>query len=200
MSDLSPDRVGCITGSRMSDMLAGGKGITRAKYAAQLAAERMTGKPHRSQFTSAAMEHGNETESLARMQYEIRNGVMVEGTGSEFTKHPFIARSGASCDGLVCDNGLVEFKCPDSHTFIGYLLSGEIPSVYRSQMTWQLATTRRAWCDFVAFDPDLAQEDGYLQIRFMPTAKDITDLEREVRAFDAEVEQLIATIIRKRKP
>jgi predicted phage-related endonuclease len=198
MSDLDPKRIGCITASRIAGMLAKGKGVTRGNYAAELAASRLTGKPHRDSFTSAALEHGTEFEAMARMQYELRNGVMVEGTGSEFILHPFIERSGASPDGLIGDDGVWEAKCPNTATFIEYKLSGEIPQKYKLQMLWQLACTRRKWADFVAFDPDLPEEDGYLQIRFTPTAQEIADLEREVRAFDAEVELLIQTIISKR--
>jgi len=198
MSELSPLRVGCITASRMKDMLADGKGVSRAKYAAQLAAERMTGKPHRNSFSSAALEHGSEFEAAARMEYELRNGVLVDGTGQEFIQHPTIKRAGASPDGLILEDGSAEFKCPDTHTFIGYILNAIIPRPYRLQVTWQLACSRRKWCDFVAFDPDLPKEYGYLQIRFTPTEKEILELEQEVLKFDAEVEALIVAIKSKR--
>ena len=199
MSELDPQRVGKITASRIADMMAGGKGITRDKYAAELAAARMTGKPHRNTFTSSSMEHGNEFEPFARIQYELRNGVMVQGTGKEFICHPFVPNSGASPDGLVDDIGMVEFKCPETHTFLEYKLSGEVPKKYQYQMLWQLACSRRQWADFVAYDPDLPEEDGYFQVRFEPSAKEISELEREVRLFDAEVNQLIETIKSKRK-
>src|ERR1039457_1783480 len=187
MSELSEHRTGQITASRIKDMLAEGKGVSRAKYAAQLAAERMTGKPHRSTLTTDAMEHGNEFEAQARIKYELKNGVMVDGTGKEYIPHPQIRVSGCTPDGLVNDDGLAEFKCPDTHTFISYKLSGEIPRPYRLQMTWQCACSKRKWCDFVAFDPDLPDEDGYLQIRFTPTEKEIQDMEFEVIKFDLEV-------------
>ena len=197
MSELDPSRTGNITASRIKDMLAEGKGVSRAKYAAQLVAERLSGKPHRNGFSSDALDHGNEFESIARMKYEILNGVMVEGTGKEYVPHPQIKMSGASPDGLVNDDGLTEFKCPDTHTFIGYKLSGEIPRAYRLQMTWQLACARRKWCDFVAFDPDMPEEYGFLQIRFLPTEKEIKDMEFEVIKFNLEVEDLIKKITAK---
>ena len=197
----SPDwfaqRCGCITASRIADMLAGGKGLTRAKYAAQLAAERMTGKPSRAMFKSAAMHHGTDTEPFARMQYEMRNGVFV--IESDFINHPYIPFSGMSPDGLVNDDGMVEFKCPDTHTFVEYLLSGDIPKNYQQQMMWQLCVSGREWCDFVAYDPDLPEEDGYIQIRYCPTQKEKTELESEVRKFSAEVDALIKSIKLRRK-
>lgn len=199
MSELSPDRVGCITASRIDDMMAGGKGITRARYAAQLAAERMTGMPHRFNFITSAMEHGVEFEPVARMKYEIRNGVMVAGTGKEFILHPFIENFGCSPDGLVDDDGMVEIKNPETHTFIQYAVNESIPDNYRWQMLAQLTCTRRKWNDWVAHDPDLPEEDGYLQIRFAPTSEQITNLEREVRFFNAEIDQIIKSIKEKRK-
>lgn len=198
MSDLPTERIGNITASRIKDVLAEGKGISRAKYAAELAASRMTGRPHRNNFTSDAMEHGNEFELVAATQYELRNGVMLEGDGKIYIPHPQIKRSGCCPDRLVNDDGLVEIKCPDSHTFIGYKMSCEIPRAYRLQMTFQLAVTRRQWCDFVAYDPDMPEEDGYLQIRFTPSPVMITDMEFEVIKFDLEVEELIKKIKEKR--
>lgn len=196
--DLAPERVGCITASRIKDMLAEGKGVSRAKYCAQLAAERMTGNPHRSAFGGASLEHGKEFEDIAGIKYELKNGVMVDGTGKEFTPHPQIKLSGCSPDRKVGDDGLVEIKAPDTHTFISYKLSGEIPRGYRLQMTWQLACTNRKWCDFVAYDPDLPEEDGYLQIRFIPTAQEIADMEFNVIKFNLEVEELIKEVISRR--
>jgi hypothetical protein len=199
MSDLPQERIGNITASRIKDVLAEGKGISRSKYAAELAASRMTGRPHRNGFTSSALEHGNEFEIVAATQYELRNEVMLEGTGKEYFPHPHIKRAGCCPDRLVNDDGLVEIKCPDSHTFIGYKMSGEIPRIYRLQMIFQCACTQRKWNDFVAFDPDMPEEDGYLQIRFVPTEKEISDMEFEVIKFDLEVEELIKQIIAKRK-
>ena len=199
INELDPARIGCITASRIAGMLAKGKGVTRGNYCAELAASRLTGKPHRDSFTSDAITHGNEFEAMARTQYELRNGVMVEGTGKEFTPHPFVERSGASLDGMVGDDGVFEAKCPNTATFLEYKLTGEIPQKYRWQMLWQLACTRRMWADFVAFDPDLPEADGYLQIRYTPTAQEIADLEREVRMFDCEVELLVQKIISMRK-
>jgi hypothetical protein len=198
MSDLPIERIGNITASRIKDMLAEGKGISRAKYAAELAASRMTGKPHRNSFTSVALEHGNEFEIVAATQYELRNGVMLEGDGKIYVPHPQIKRAGCCPDRMVNDDGLVEIKCPDSHTFIGYKLSGEIPRIYRLQMIFQCACTLRKWNDFVAFDPDLPEEDGYLQIRFIPTKEEIEKMEFDVIKFDLEVETLIEQIKAKR--
>ena len=190
-------RCGKITASRMSDVIAKGEGVSRARYCAELASARMTGKPHRSTFSSDAIDHGNAYEAVARMMYEIKNGVMVEGDGKTFIDHPFVKNSGMSPDGLINDDGMVEIKCPSTHVFIEYKLAGEVPSVYRSQIVWQLACSRRKWCDFVAFDPDMPEDYGFIQIRFIPTEKEIKDMEFEVIKFNLEVEDLIKKITAK---
>ena len=62
--------------------------------------------------------------------------------------HPSIAMSGASPDGLVGSDGLVEFKCPNTATHINTLLGGTVPQKYVLQMLWQMECTGRQWCDF----------------------------------------------------
>ena len=138
MSNLPQERVGNITASRIKDVLAEGKGVSRAKYAAELAVERMTGKPHRKSFFGTdATEHGNEYEPIAATRYEIKNGVMVQGNGKLYVPHPQIKRAGCCPDRMVNGDGLVEIKCPDSHTFIEYVMKQEIPRGYRLQMIFQ---------------------------------------------------------------
>ena len=65
--------------------------------------------------------------------------------------------SGASPDGLVYDQGLVEVKCPNSGTHIETLLDAGIEAKYIKQMQWQMASSQRRWCDFVSFDPRLPE-------------------------------------------
>ena len=62
------ERLGKVTASRISDMLAKTKtgwGASRANYAAQLVAERLTGTAGET-FSNAAMKWGTETEPQAR--------------------------------------------------------------------------------------------------------------------------------------
>ncbi|MFA6315636.1 MAG: YqaJ viral recombinase family protein [Candidatus Paceibacterota bacterium] len=198
LNELSPLRIGCVSASRIADMMAKGKGVSRAKYSAQLAAERLSGRPHRANFTGAAMDHGNEYEDMAGTKYAFRNMVTLTGTGKDWIPHPFIEFAGCSPDRFVDDDGLLEIKNPETHTLFRYFETVEIPQDYKWQMTWQLACTRRKWCDWVAHDPDLPDEDGYLEVRFEPSSKDIADLEREVRFFNAEVDHLIQLAIKRR--
>jgi putative phage-type endonuclease len=180
-------RLGKVTGSRVSDVMSktkSGYSATRANYMAQLICERLTGVKAES-FTSAAMEWGVEQEPFAIAAYEAMHEVFVEAVG--FIEHPAIALAGASPDGLVGADGLVEIKCPNSATHIDTLLNGDVDSKYIKQMQWQMACTGRQWCDFVSFDPRLP---GNLQLFVKRIPRDeaaIAAMEMEVTKFLAEL-------------
>ena len=150
-------RAGKVTASRVADIIArtkSGYSASRDNYMAQLICERMTGTPAES-FTNAAMQWGTEQEPFARAAYESAKDVLVEEVG--FIPHPIIQNSGASPDGLVGEFGLVEIKCPNTSTHIQTLLDQKIPEKYITQMQWQMCCTDRRWCDFVSFDPRMAE-------------------------------------------
>lgn len=160
-------------------------GASRANYMADLIAERLTGVPAEG-FTNAAMQWGTATEPQARENYEFYANAIVEQVG--FVLHPRIGDTGASPDGLVGADGLIEIKCPNTATHIDTLLGAEVPGKYVTQMQWQMACTGRLWCDFVSFDPRMPAE---MQMWVRRVARDdaiIADLEREVVAFLTELD------------
>ena len=148
-------RLGNVTASRVADVIAktkSGYSASRENYMAQLICERMTNTVAES-YSNAAMQWGTETEPFARAAYESYADVLVDQVG--YVPHPSIERAGASPDGLVGADGLLEIKCPNTATHIDTLLNNQVPTKYFTQMQWQMACTRRAWCDFVSFDPRL---------------------------------------------
>lgn len=190
-------RRGKVTASRISDMLARTKtgwGAGRANYAAQLVAERLTGVVEEG-FRSAAMDFGSEYEGEARAAYALRtdNDVIPEG----FVIHPTIAMSGASPDGIIGDDGLVEFKVPNTATHIDTLLRGAVPGKYVQQMYWQMACTGRRWCDFVSYDPRLPEAMRLFVWRLGWDGEKIAELEGEVETFLAEVDRTVAELTKR---
>jgi putative phage-type endonuclease len=186
-------RLGKATSSRIADIIArtkSGYSTSRANYAAQLACERLTGIPAES-YVNAAMVWGVEKEPEARRLYEFEQDVAVRRAG--FLDHATIAMSGASPDGFVGDDGLVEFKCPITATHIATLLGQTIPSKYAAQIQWQMAVTGRAWCDFVSYNPRLPPAMRLFVQRIPRDPILIGALEREVERFLAEVD---ATLIK----
>ena len=185
-------RVGKATASRMSDILAKtktGPSASRANYLAELVAERLTGQPAE-KFVSAAMAWGTETEAEARQAYSFFRDADVTEVG--FINHPVIEMSGASPDGLVGDDGLLELKCPQTATHIATLQGQSIPAKYIAQINWQLACTGRQWCDFASYDPRLPESMRLFVKRIERDEAAISALEDEVAAFLAEVAETVA--------
>ena len=187
-------RLGRVTASRVADVVARtktGYSASRANYAAQLIAERLTGNMAET-FTNAAMEWGTAMETDARTAYEFLHNASVDQVA--FVDHPSIPMTGASPDGLVGADGLVEIKCPNTATHIDTLLGQSIPGKYETQMLWQMACTGRAWCDFVSFDPRLPEHMQLWVKRFSRDDRRIAELEAEVRTFLAEIDAKVADL------
>ena len=184
-------RCGKVTASRVADVIARtktGYGASRANYMAELIVERLTGAPAE-RFQNDAMRWGNEKEPEARELYAFVCDCSVEQVG--FVPHPKIVLAGASPDGLVGDLGLVELKCPTTATHIDTLRSRTIPGKYATQMLWQMACTGRSWCDFASFDPRCPAHLRLFVKRLHRDDKIISELEREVRAFLAELDAAV---------
>lgn len=144
------ERAGRVTASKIGDVMMAKTTAGFQNYLAQLVCERLTGQPVDT-FKGEAMEHGNETEPQARAFYELESGNEVQECG--FILHPKLEWSGASPDGLIGGDGLVEIKCPQPAKHIKNLMGGSIDRGYTLQMQWQMACTDRQWCDFVSFNP-----------------------------------------------
>lgn len=134
-------RVGRITASRVGAILGFGKfakreDVMRAMVRAALGAE--------SEFTgNDATRYGETHEADALAAYERVTGCMVEPAG--LIVHPLYDWLGASVDGLVGADGLVEAKAPYRAKYT------EPSEEYRAQMHLQMHCTGRAWCDFAVW-------------------------------------------------
>lgn len=185
-------RCGRATASRISDIMRkrkdGKPSDMRATYAGELVAERLSGRVEPS-FTSSAMQHGLDTEDRARAHYGFITDSTPQRVG--LVIHPTIEMAAASPDRLVGDDGLLEIKCPHSRTHISTLLGARIEPDYLKQIHWQLACTGRSWCDYVSFDDRLPPE---MAIHIQRVHRDdtiIAEMETEVRAFLAEVDETV---------
>lgn len=180
-------RLGCVTASRLSDVMAktkSGYGASRENYKSQLIVERMTGESQ-SGFTNAAMEWGIEHEEQARILYEFTFDAAVTEVG--FIKHAMIKNFGASPDGFVGDDGLIEIKCPNTKTHLDYILTGKIPPKYILQMHAQMMCTGRFWCDFVSFDPRVP-ENMQMFVKRVPLDVELAvEIGNEVDQFNNEL-------------
>lgn len=199
-------RLGCVTSSRVADCIAklkrkAGEAACRRDMRFELACELLTGRASE-HYVSRWMEEGKEKEPLARAEYELRNSVYVETVG--FVTHPAIKMAGASPDGLVGEDGLIEIKCPKIETHLEYILADVVPEDYVPQMLWQLDCTERQWNDFVSYHPDLPDdlqiftkrltlssklESG--QFKGMTAEQAISGMRLEVEQFLREVHEVV---------
>jgi putative phage-type endonuclease len=189
-------RRGKATASRIADIIATtktGMSASRKNYLAQLVVERLTGNIEES-YTNAAMQWGKDKEPEARAAYAFLHADAVSVGVAEFTDHPSIDMAGASPDGVVGWDGLLEIKCPNSATHIETLLGGKIESKYITQMQWQMACTGTLWCDFVSYDPRMPEHLAIWVKRVPRDDAMIEELESAVRAFLAEVASTVAAL------
>lgn len=184
-------RLGKVTASRVADLMARtktGYSASRANYMAELICERLTGS-QAERFSSAAMQWGTDCEPHAKAAYAFLHDALVDDVG--FVPHPSIPDFGASPDGMVGADGLIEIKCPNTATHIDTLLGDGIDGKYITQMQVQMACTGRQWCDFVSFDPRLP---GDMQLFVQRVPRDnarIAEIEAEVTAFLGEIAKKI---------
>ena len=186
-------RCGKVTASRVSDVIAktkSGWGASRANYMAQLIAERLTGEVADS-YTNSAMQWGTDHEDEARTAYEFYQNENVQEIG--FVKHQKL-ESGASPDGLVGKDGLIEIKCPNTSTQIQTLLDQKIPRKYETQMLWQMECTQRKWCDFVSYDPRMPENLKLFVRRFERDDERLDEIRAMVADFIGELENKLTAL------
>jgi len=184
-------RLGKATASRIADIMArtkSGYSTSRANYRTQLALERLTGRVEQS-YCNGAMQWGIDTEAEARRAYEFFIDRDVIETG--FVDHPAIPMAGASPDGLVGEDGLVELKCPIPATHLDTLLTGAFADKYVKQGLFQLACTGRKWVDLVSYDPRFPERMRLFVKRIERDEEAIAEIEAEVRSFLAEVDETV---------
>jgi len=184
-------RLGKITASRISDVISkgrSGESNGRADYKLDLALERHSGIKTES-VSTFHMQRGVELEPHARLEYEVKTDTFVEQV--DFVPHPTIKVGGASPDGLVDDDGLIEIKCPMRKNHVRYLLAGKPPAAYLPQMAWQLACTGREWCDFVSYHPDMPDNTKLFVVRYYRDEEYIAEIEAAVIKLDTEVAEIV---------
>ena len=174
-------RSGIPTASRF-DKIATAEKCARSKsfegFAHHLIAERILGHPIEIGSTSF-MQRGNLVEKQAREFYELQ-------TDNVPTRVGFITlddeSAGASPDGLIGTDGLLEIKCPTPAVHVGYLLDAEGIG-FRQQCQGQLWIAERSWVDTLSYNPDLPST----VVRQGRDERYITALAALVREFNAYI-------------
>ncbi|WP_375644239.1 lambda exonuclease family protein, partial [Bartonella sp. AP83NXGY] len=170
------------------------KGLPTSKYEdykIKLITERLTGEtsPY---YETEDMRWGIEHEEDALREYGFIYDANITKCG--FIQHPTIEMAGASPDGLIGEDGLIEVKCPRSVTHMRFCIGDEIKPEYHAQMQFQMACTGRKWCDFVSYDPRFTGEFFHLRMKVKRVLRDdqqIEQINQAVETFLAEIEREI---------
>jgi len=182
---------GKVGSSHIADILAKGRGgkpsATRNQYMAKLLIERLTGETEETK-PNAAMQNGIEQEPFARAAYEAERGVDVVQVG--FIESQILPSFGASPDGLIGDDGLIEIKCPSHGVHLEYLRSRVVPRNYLLQMHGQMMCTDRVWCDWVSYDKAFPPHLRLLIIRVERDDALCEEIAHEVKVFNIELDEL----------
>lgn len=105
-------------------------------------------------ISNIATSWGHNHEPLAVLDYMSETGNIVDDAG--FYVHPEHDWLGASPDGFIGDQGLIEVKCPfglRNETNPEFKSLAEQPH-YKSQVMVELACTGRSFCHFYQWSPN----------------------------------------------
>jgi len=140
-------RIGRITGSRVGAVLGASPFSNREDVMREMVREHFGAE--REFKGNIATEWGNYNEDKAIAQYESETGALVISTGF----HALCERFGASPDGLIGIDGMIEVKCPYSKKIKPL---SEQPH-YADQIQMEMLCADREWCDFVTWTPSKMQ-------------------------------------------
>lgn len=193
-------RAGVFTASTFGDLMAvtrSGPSTSRARLITKLAIERITGEAQTT-FQNDAMRRGNDLEPFARAAYETETGVLVQTVG--LALHDDLCFVGASMDGLLGEDGQVEFKCPDNQDkHVQALRDGAHADEYHWQIQGQLWVSGRKWCDAVSYDPRFPEGLQLAIRRVVRDDKAIAALQAAAIAANDEAAALVDELLAMRK-
>lgn len=189
-------RRGVPSASRFSKIITPKTGKLSAQadtLIAELIAERFRRGPvEPDRPINRAMEHGIATEDQARSWYAFDRNVELTQVGFCKTDDE---RFGCSPDSLVGEDGVLELKCPQVETHVGYVMEGCLPDEYKAQVHGHLIVTGRAWCDFVSYVTDQADLEPFV-VRVTPD--DFTDkLRAALDEFHNRYSEILARFTRR---
>jgi putative phage-type endonuclease len=185
-------RLGRVTASKVADalnyMANGRESAARKKYREEIVAERLTGqRADLDRFVTNDMKWGIANEAIAKNVYQITTRRIIED--SPFVQHPKLM-AGASPDGYIGEDGLVEIKCLRSANHLYKAMkTQEVPPEHIPQIQMQLWITGRKYCDFISFDSRLPEGLRIFVQRVDRDEDYIKNLEAEVKKFLAECDR-----------
>lgn len=173
-------KLGVISASNVSKVVAKKGSETRNTYMAELVAQVCTGVFE--EINSKYLEWGNFHEDAARSYYEFSTGNKVKQLPFVFKDDSF--RMGCSPDGIVSESRGVEIKCPFNATnYIKFLVDDKINPVYVWQYQFSLWVMDATHWDFVQYHPSMKKNP----MKILTVEKD----EKTFKIFDELIPKFI---------
>lgn len=189
-------RLGVITASNASLLLAKTGSATRDGYISTLIAEICTGAPlDGNQPSGKPIEWGHTHEPSAREMYEFMSGEHVDMFTFVYTDD---MRAGCSPDGLIVNkNKGLEIKCPwNSKYHIDALTAGRIKKEYQDQVQFSMWVTGLNEWEFISFDPrmrrgnlfnvTIERSDRYMRMFDDAVPDFVTEMDRRMQVVGFE--------------
>ena len=134
-------RLGRFTASQVDSLLGiKGLGLTGESYIFEKAVEIVFGADEEESFISFDMQRGTELEPIAFAKFkELKALDFIDVQETYF--FPFGEHAGASPDGLVGKDAILEIKCPRPNKFFKLVKDNQIDKQYISQMQMQMLCT-----------------------------------------------------------
>lgn len=182
-------KLGVLSASNASKVVAKKDSETRATYMAELVAQVATGMVE--EINSKYLDWGNEHEDAARASYEF-------SSGHNLTKVPFVYlddtfRVGCSPDALIFEeNKGLEIKCPfNTVHYVKFLTESKLKPEYSWQNQFQMFVTGAQVWDAVQFDPRMKKSPIHVVTveRDEAMQKTLTDA---IPQFIADMDKMLA--------
>lgn len=145
-------RLGVLTASNASKIVAKKDSETRLTYMCELVAQVCTGEVE--EINSKYLDWGHDHEAAARSAYSFESGFEIKEIPFVFKNETF--RIGASPDGTINDKIGVEIKCPyNSANYIKFLCEDKIKSEYLWQVQFSMYVLDCDEYHFCQFHPSM---------------------------------------------
>lgn len=161
-------------------------------YAFSLAIERISGEPLDGGFETWQMRRGHELEPEARMEHEIKTGLIIQRAGFVTTDDGVF---GASADGLIGEDGVSEYKCFLAPEKLRAFHIDNDASGIMDQVQGVLWITGRKWAHIGMYCPALEKVGRQLWLReFQRDEEYIEQLEEDLWKFKLLVDEYEAKL------
>jgi hypothetical protein len=181
-------RSGRVGGSDAAKVMANypkAFGTQANDLAVKLALEQINGEPIISDYSNQHMDRGREQEPVAKALYEAEHFTDVTNGGY------FILSDieGASPDGRVGDNGLIEIKSVIYSTQFATVKRREPDPAYKYQLFHELRCSGLEWIDYVSYCSTFPQGRQLFTYRIF--AEDCGDAFRAIGSRMDEFRELV---------